>query len=125
MKNVAIVSLCVLLFCGKTLFGFDARLLHFGAAYPTDEFGFGISAVTDTLYMWKFSQMLANQNLFPTHTVLLDYVGRTSQSLEFHGTERFPDPGYTGFHGGPAVNRAVPTAVRNHTIKGRGRFSAP
>lgn len=43
--------------------------------FPTDEFGLGVSAVPDSLDIWKLPQQLANKALFPSNAVILDYTG--------------------------------------------------
>jgi hypothetical protein len=75
-----------------SLYGYDTRIFAldgptlshtFGAAlagviviFPTDEFlGLGLSAVEDTLDIWKLPSRLADKELFPTNSVIIDYTG--------------------------------------------------
>jgi hypothetical protein len=93
VKEVLLFSLFILTLTGNSAFAYDARLLslnnptlsHTAAAppgfsdlvFPTDEFGFGISAVPDTLDIWKFPQAIVDKELFPSHTIILDYISST------------------------------------------------
>lgn len=43
-----------------------------GAAFPTDEYGLGLSAVSDPLDIFTLPQQLANPALFPSNSVILD-----------------------------------------------------
>jgi hypothetical protein len=43
-------------------------------AFPTDEFGYGASALPDTLDIWKFPSRLADKALFQTNWSVLDYT---------------------------------------------------
>jgi hypothetical protein len=45
--------------------------------FPTDEFGYGLSFVPDPLDIWKRPQKLADQSLFPSHAVIVDWTGPT------------------------------------------------
>ena len=97
MKKVFLIVACASILMSSSLYAYDARLLslnnptlsHTAAVpaaefpnliFPTDEFGFGISAVPDTLDIWKFPQALVDQDLFPSHTVILDYLSPTESS---------------------------------------------
>jgi hypothetical protein len=90
------IFIFALLFLGLPLStpGYDTRLLAlnsptlsqtagadaaFGAGnaiiFPTDEFGLGLSSVPDTFDIWKLPGRLADKELFPSNSVILDYTG--------------------------------------------------
>ncbi|MCK5570619.1 MAG: hypothetical protein KAJ15_12930, partial [Spirochaetes bacterium] len=91
MKKVIFLVLSFTMFVSVSLYASNARLLslnnptlsHSAAVpasylpnvvFPGDDFGVGISAVPDTLDIWKFPQALVDQDLYPSTTVLFDFL---------------------------------------------------
>ena len=91
MKKVFFLVLSLMMFVSVSLYASNARLLalnnptlsHTAAipasdlpnvVFPGDDFGVGISAVPDTLDIWKFPQALVDQDLYPSTTVLFNFL---------------------------------------------------
>jgi hypothetical protein len=91
MKKVFFLALSFTMFVSVSLYASNARLLslnnptfsHTAAVpasnlpnllFPGDEYGMGISAVPDTLDIWKFPQTLVDQDLYPSTTVLFYFL---------------------------------------------------
>ena len=91
MKRDGIVLVLLLMVIPPSIGAYDTRLLSLDSPtlsqsmgapsvlpnllFPTDEFGLGVSAIPDSLDIWKLPQQLANTALFPSSVVILDYVG--------------------------------------------------
>ncbi len=91
MKKVFFLVLSFTMFVSVSLHASNARLLSLNnptlshtatvpttimpnVVFPGDDFGMGVSAVPDTLEIWKFPQAMVDQDLYPSTTVLFNFL---------------------------------------------------